>query len=62
MTGREIIMEDLRQKCLYNKVYSQVKTRFMWWTYIKYVHYNCYSTINEDCSKNAHLKLGLDYT
>ena len=28
---------------------------------MKYVHTNCYSVINEDCSKRAHLKLGLDY-
>ncbi|CDW80556.1 vacuolar sorting receptor 3 [Stylonychia lemnae] len=61
MTGREIIQEDLRQKCIYDKVYGSNKNRFMWWTYIKYVHYNCYSTINADCSKNAHQKLGLDF-
>lgn len=28
---------------------------------MKYVHQNCYSVINEDCSKYAHKKLSLDY-
>jgi hypothetical protein len=52
--GREIIEEDLREKCLYNKLYSDKKTRYLWWAYMKYVHQNCYSVINEDCSKMAH--------
>jgi hypothetical protein len=59
--GREIIDEDLRQKCLYNQVYSELKTRYLWWAYMKYVHYNCYSVINEDCSRSAHEKLGLSF-
>lgn len=28
---------------------------------MQHVHRNCYSVINEDCSKNAHEKLGLDF-
>jgi hypothetical protein len=36
--GREIILEDLREKCLYQKTYSDVKTRYLWWAYMQYVH------------------------
>jgi hypothetical protein len=28
---------------------------------MQFVHINCYSVINNECSKRAHLKLGLDY-
>lgn len=52
--GREIILEDLRQKCLYHEVYEKQNNRKLWWDYMKYVHTNCYDVINEDCSKNAH--------
>jgi hypothetical protein len=61
LKGREIILEDLRQKCLYNKLYENDSTRKTWWDYMRYVHTNCYSVINEDCSKSAHSKLGLDF-
>jgi len=29
--GREIIREDLRQKCLYNKLYNNSNTQSIWW-------------------------------
>jgi hypothetical protein len=29
--GREIIMEDLRQKCIYNAYYTQPILRHYWW-------------------------------
>lgn len=59
--GRAIIEEDLRQRCLYDEVYNKTSTRYLWWAYIKYVHINCYSVINEDCSKAAHKSLSLDF-
>lgn len=36
--GREIILEDLREKCLYNKYYSDPSTRSTWWKYMDEVH------------------------
>ena len=42
INGREIIDEDLREKCLYSKVYGEEKTRYLWWAYMQYVHTNCY--------------------
>ena len=36
--GRDIILEDLREKCLYNKLYEEKSTRYLWWAYMQYVH------------------------
>lgn len=60
--GREIILEDLREKCLYRKAYSSDSTRDNWWAYMAFVHQNCYNVINEDCSRRAHERLGLDFS
>ena len=59
--GREIIQEDLREKCLYKKIYGDESTRNLWWSYMSFVHQNCYNVINEDCSRRAHERLGLDF-
>jgi len=59
--GREIILEDLRQKCIYMKSYEDLRDRSIWWDYMKYVHQNCYNFINEDCSRAAHKKLGMEF-
>jgi hypothetical protein len=50
LSGREIIQEDLREKCLYKETYKQTKTRHLFWSYIKQVHVNCYNVINHECS------------
>ena len=59
--GREIIDEDLREKCIYEKSYSDDSTRYQWWAYMQFVHQNCYNVINEDCSRRAHERLGLNF-
>lgn len=59
--GRDIILEDLREKCLYKKAYQSPGTRYVWWSYMEYVHQNCYNVINEECSSRAHQRLGLDF-
>jgi hypothetical protein len=59
--GRDIILEDLREKCLYEKTYKDKSTRQVWWEYMAFVHKNCYNVINEDCSKRAHDRLGLNF-
>jgi hypothetical protein len=41
MAGREIILEDLRQKCIYDLYYK--KDRAIWWNYMKQVHADCYT-------------------
>jgi len=59
--GRDIVLEDLREKCLYNNMYKSEKNRYLWWSYMQYVHRNCYDIINEDCSKRAHERLSLNW-
>jgi len=61
MTGREIIHEDLRQKCLFNLAMESEGGIQQWFSYIERVHATCYATVNEDCSRNAHSHLKLDY-
>ena len=58
--GQEIIMEDLRQKCLFSRM-SEENTPEKWWDYIERVHSTCYSILNEDCSQRAHEHLQLDW-
>jgi len=60
LKGREIILEDLRQKCLWNNL-KETENEQSWWSYIERVHSTCYSVINEDCSWNAHKHLDLDW-
>lgn len=60
ITGREIVLEDVRQKCLYSSL-SKRHQEDVWFEYISRVHSVCYSVINEDCSREAHKHLDLDW-
>ena len=60
MSGKEIILEDLRQKWIYDSTYKN--DRKVFWNYIKEVHENCPGYINSDWSNTTHTKLGLDYS
>ena len=55
LKGREILLEDLREKCIFDSDPKQ------WWSYMRRVHQHCYNTIGEDCSKEAHKHLGMDF-
>lgn len=57
--GRDILMEDIREKCIYNLYYE--KNPSVWWKYMKHVHSHCYKQVNVRCSRNAHNDLGLDF-
>ena len=39
--------------CLWEQFTTHNHT-LKWWGYIQHVHQNCYSVINEDCSRRAH--------
>ena len=54
--GQEIVLEDLRQKCLWNNLAAKNETQ-KWWEYIARVHTTCYSVVNEDCSRRAVLRV-----
>ncbi len=43
--GTDILLEDIRQKCLYNQLYGSDQ-REQFWKYMKHVHANCYESIN----------------
>lgn len=51
--GKDIIMEDLREYCLY-KMLKDEKQEAKWWEYMQYVHRMCYEEVNEECSKMGH--------
>jgi hypothetical protein len=63
ISGRDIILEDLRQICIYNKFYkdegADVDMRKKWWEYVKSIHQQCYSSVNYDCSEIAHRDVGI---
>ena len=54
LSGQEIVMEDLRQMCIYRYAYNEMNNRQLCWDYIKNVHKECDSKLNEDCSIFAH--------
>jgi len=61
LRGQEIILENLRQKCVHKIAYDTDK-RYLFFRYITTVHDECWSGINEACSQNAHKNLnGLDW-
>lgn len=51
-TGREILYENIREKCLHDMLRIDNKEN-LWWDYVKYAHINCRADINEDCSKKV---------
>ena len=60
ISGTDILDEDIRQKCLWNRLVG-TKDESLWWDYIREAHTSCFNDINIDCSKDAHSKLGLDF-
>lgn len=54
LTGQQILLEDLRQMCIYNQAYNQDDNRKLFWDYIVQAHDECGSMLDEDCSKYAH--------
>jgi len=59
--GHEIVLEDLRQLCLWKDLSNRNLTE-KWWQYIHEVHRSCNSVINTDCAENAHQRLGLSFS
>lgn len=59
--GKDIIIEDLRERCLFNLVKAEDGKTDKWWEYMQYVHRMCYEEITESCSKLGHKQIGKDY-
>lgn len=58
--GKDILIEDLREKCLH-KIVTADSQPDKWWEYMQYVHRMCYEEVTEDCSKLGHQSIGRDY-
>jgi len=58
--GRDIVLEDVRQLCLWEDLSAKNDT-ISWWKYMKRVHSTCYSVINEECSMRAHEFVKIDW-
>lgn len=62
LPGREIVLEDIRQICIYKWSYFTVNDRSIFWDYVKEIHQECNGYVNEDCSQVAHDRVpGLDW-
>jgi len=61
--GAEIVLEDLRQMCIYKQAYGgETYDRGLFWDYVKEIHEECNQAVNEDCSEIAHQRVqGLDW-
>lgn len=59
--GREVILEELRQKCIYQYSQSFIGTASYFWKYIRSYHSDCYGEIDEQCSRSAHIFSGLNF-
>lgn len=58
--GKDILMEDLREKCLFNLL-SKENREDLWWKYMAYAHKMCYGEITVECSKLGHREIERDY-
>ena len=58
--GQDILMEDLREHCLYTLL-DKKNEQMKWWNYMKKVHSICYDSINEECSRLGHKDIGENY-
>lgn len=54
-SGKDIIMENLRQKCLFKT------NQEAWWGYIEKAHKLCYTDFTESCSEIVHKDLKMDF-
>jgi len=61
--GTDIVLEDLRQMCLYKWAYNEDDgtLKSLFWEYIHIIHSECDGIVNEDCSRNALEKVDRDW-
>jgi hypothetical protein len=59
MRGRDIILENLRERCIFNMYLKEDQS--IYYKYINATLEMCYNFIDESCSKEIHLNLNLDY-
>ena len=54
-SGKDIIMENLWQKCIWRD------NNEIWWDYMERAHLACYTDFTEDCSLAVHRDLKIDW-
>jgi len=59
LIGKEIVMENLREKCIHKIAYQDLKIRNAFWNYMKMVHRGCYRTINAECYSTVAVQMNL---
>ena len=58
--GSDILVEDLREHCLHDRLKTD-GNEYKWWDYMKHIHQQCFSYIDELCSKSAHESIDESY-
>ncbi|CAI2370218.1 unnamed protein product [Moneuplotes crassus] len=61
MKGTDILLANVRQKCIYKNSMENQKNDKLWWDYVTRAHSSCYTDFTEDCSKSVHAKVGLNW-
>lgn len=61
LSGQEIILEDIRESCVYNNSMENYGNAELFWKYMERAHAMCSDYINEDCSRSTHKDLGLSW-
>ena len=62
MSGKDLLLGNIRQKCIYNNSLKTKDSDIDWWDYMIKAHMLCYDDFTEDCSKMIHERLELDYS
>lgn len=61
VSGRDIIHENLRQKCIYDSTMTKNKNDSLWWDYVTKAHSRWYDDFTADCSEEIHKELGIKF-
>lgn len=61
MKGTDILLANIRQKCIYKNAVAKKKSDKDWWDYVTKAHSSCYNDFTEDCSKATHTKLEIKW-
>lgn len=59
--GFDIVMEDIRQKCIFQDAKYNAADR-TWWDYMAVHRELCSDNLTESCSREVHRQVGLNFT
>jgi hypothetical protein len=61
MKGTDILLANIRQKCIYKNSLKNKQNDSDWWEYVSRAHASCYNDFTHDCSVATHEKLGIKW-